>query len=110
MAAAAASFCCRRRRRARLIGCHVPGVECWAIESCRSQVSARCYHRAASVLRLTGFGSVMLLKIFDDYRLHVVGEGLAHHVYNFVSSATAMARLYVCAYLTSSVGHTMGCN
>ena len=24
--------------------------------------------------------------------------------------ASAMARLYVCAYLTSSVGHTMGCN
>jgi hypothetical protein len=25
-------------------------------------------------------------------------------------SATAMARFYVCAYLPSSVGHTMGCN
>jgi hypothetical protein len=50
----------------------------------------------------------MLLKIFDDYRLHVVGEGLAHHVYNSVSSATAMARLYVCAYLPASVGHTTG--
>jgi fibronectin-binding autotransporter adhesin len=26
------------------------------------------------------------------------------------ASATAMARLYVCAYLPSTVGHTMGCN
>jgi hypothetical protein len=52
----------------------------------------------------------MFLKIFDDYGLHVVREGLAHHVYNFVSSATAMATLYVCAYFPASVGHTMGCN
>ena len=35
------------------------------------------------------------------------GRGLSHET---SASATAMARLYVCAYLPSSVTHTMGCN
>jgi fibronectin-binding autotransporter adhesin len=36
------------------------------------------------------------------------GHGGASHETS--ASASAMARLYVCAYLPSTVGHTMGCN
>ncbi len=36
------------------------------------------------------------------------GRGGASHETS--ASASAMARLYVCAYMPSSVGHTMGCN
>ena len=36
------------------------------------------------------------------------GRGGASHETS--ASASAMARLYVCAYLPSTVGHTMGCN
>jgi hypothetical protein len=37
-----------------------------------------------------------------------VGRGGASH--ETYESAAAMARMYVCAYLPASVGHTMGCN
>jgi len=39
--------------------------------------------------------------------MSVARGGASHETYE---SAAAMARMYVCAYLPASVGHTMGCN
>jgi hypothetical protein len=54
----------------------------------------------------TGFSSAHN-NVMADTRSISSERGASHET---SASASAMARLYVCAYLPSSVGHTMGCN
>jgi fibronectin-binding autotransporter adhesin len=74
-------------------------------ESCGREAAATVASSGEAHAASSGGGEVHN-NIMVATRSISAGRGAASHE----TSASAMARLYVCAYFPASVGHTMGCN
>jgi len=85
---------------ARLIGSESCGVGSVAKVANGGQI-----HEAS--FAPTGGGEVHNNIMVATHSMSVARGGASHES---SASAAAMARLYACAYLPASVGHTMGCN
>jgi hypothetical protein len=88
---------------ARLIGSGYCGKASVSTSAHGGETALHATSSASSTVSATPHNNVM----FATRSISAARGGASHET---SASATAMARLYVCAYLPSTVGHTMGCN